>query len=67
MAYAYYERVPRIWGLSPLEDQNVGGALMMVEQSIVLVLVLTVLFVRMLNQSEQDELRQERLEDTARA
>ena len=67
VAYAYYERVPRIWGLSPLEDQNVGGALMMVEQSIVLVLVLTVLFVRMLNQSEQDELRQERLEDTARA
>jgi len=67
VAYSYYERVPRIWGLSPLEDQNVGGALMMVEQSIVLVLVFTALFVRMLNQSEQDELRKERLEDPARA
>ena len=67
VAYFYYERVPRIWGLSPLEDQNVGGALMMVEQSIVLVLVFTVLFVRMLNQSERDERRKERLEDAARA
>ena len=66
VAYPFYERVPRIWGLSAIEDQNVGGALMMVEQSIVLVLVLTVLFVRMLNQSERDELRKERLEDPSR-
>ena len=66
VAYSYYERVPRIWGLSALEDQNVGGALMMVEQSIVLVLVFTVLFVRMLNQSEQEELRNERLEGPAK-
>ena len=67
VAYDFYERVPRVWGLSALEDQNVGGALMMVEQSIVLVLVFTVLFVRMLGQSEQDELRRERLDDPARA
>ena len=66
VAYSFYERVPRIWGLTALEDQNVGGALMMVEQSIVLVLVCTVLFVRMLAQSEKDELRRERLEDSAR-
>ncbi len=65
VAYSYYETVPRIWGLSAIEDQNVGGAIMMVEQSIVLVLVFFALFVRMLRQSEEDELRRERLEDAA--
>ena len=59
--------MPRIWGLSAIEDQNVGGAIMMVEQSIVLVLVFFALFVRMLRQSEEDELRRERLEDAAAA
>src|SRR5258705_465420 len=44
VAYSYYEHVPRIWGLSALTDQNVGGAIMMVEQSILLVTVLAVLF-----------------------
>jgi putative membrane protein len=65
VAFPYYEHVPRIWGLSPLDDQNVGGAIMMVEQSIVLVLAFATLFVRMLLQSEQEELRRERLEDAA--
>jgi hypothetical protein len=40
---------------------------MMVEQSILLVTVLAVLFGRMLVQSEQDELRRERLEDRSPA
>jgi putative membrane protein len=66
VAYSYYEHVPRIWGLSPIEDQNLGGAIMMVEQSIVLVIAFAILFVRMLLQSEQDELRRERFEDAAR-
>jgi cytochrome c oxidase assembly factor CtaG len=65
VAYPYYEEVPRIWGLSAIEDQNAGGAIMMVEQSIVLVLVFVALFARMLRQSEEDELRRERLEDAA--
>jgi putative membrane protein len=65
VAYTYYEHVPRIWGLSAVEDQNVGGAIMMVEQSLVLVTVFTILFVRMLLQSEEDERRRERLEDAA--
>src|SRR3712207_5684195 len=34
LVYTYYASVPRIWGLSPIEDQNVGGAIMMVEQSL---------------------------------
>jgi putative membrane protein len=67
VAYTYYERVPRIWGLSALTDQNVGGAIMMVEQSVLLVTVLAVLFGRMLVQSEEEELRRERLEQRAAA
>jgi len=67
VVYDYYSHVPRIWGLSPVEDQNVGGALMLVEQSLVLVTAMTVLFVRMLGQSEEDERRRERLEDAAAA
>src|SRR3954451_20898841 len=67
VAYTYYEHVPRVWGLSAISDQNVGGAIMMVEQSILLVTVLAVLFGRMLAQSEQDELRRERLEERAAA
>jgi cytochrome c oxidase assembly factor CtaG len=65
VAYDYYEHVPRIWGLSAVQDQNVGGAIMMVEQSLVLVTTFTILFVRMLLQSEEDERRRERLEDAA--
>jgi cytochrome c oxidase assembly factor CtaG len=67
VAYPYYEHVPRIWGLNALSDQNAGGAIMMVEQSVVLVTVLAVLFGRMLAQSEEDERRRERLEERAAA
>jgi putative membrane protein len=63
--YPYYEETPRIWGLSPIEDQNVGGVIMMVEQSFTLVLVMVWVFVRMLVQSEEEERRRERLEDRA--
>jgi len=67
VAYDYYTHVPRIWGLSPIEDQNVGGAIMMLEQSLVLVSAFVLLFVRMLLQSEEEERRRERLEDAASA
>jgi cytochrome c oxidase assembly factor CtaG len=63
--YPYYEQTPRIWGLSPIEDQNVGGVIMMVEQSFTLVLVMVWVFVRMLAQSEEEERRRERLEEQA--
>ena len=67
VAYEYYESVPRIWGLTAVEDQNVGGGIMMVEQSIVFVIAFVTLFVRMLVQSEREDQRQERLEDAATA
>jgi putative membrane protein len=65
VVYGYYEGVPRIWGLSAVEDQNVGGAIMMVEQSLTFVLVLVAVLVRLLARSEDEERRRERLEEAA--
>src|SRR3954451_8936118 len=67
VVYPYYEHVPRIWGLSALEDQNAGGALMMVEQSLTFVVVLVALFVQMLTRSEAEQRKRERLEDAQAA
>jgi cytochrome c oxidase assembly factor CtaG len=33
--YGFYERAPRLWGLSPVRDQNLGGVLMNAEQTAV--------------------------------
>ncbi|MGI8659863.1 MAG: cytochrome c oxidase assembly protein [Thermoleophilaceae bacterium] len=63
--YDHYAQVPRIWSLSAIDDQNAGGAIMMVEQSLTFMIALVVLFGRMLVQSEADELRRERLEERA--
>lgn len=61
--YDYYEHVPRIWGLSAVQDQNVGGAIMTVEQSLTFVSVLVALFVRALARSETEQRRREALEE----
>ena len=65
--YPYYEHTPRIWGLTPVEDQNIGGAIMLAEQSMTLALVMVAVFVRMLIRSEEDERRRERLEEAQAA
>jgi cytochrome c oxidase assembly factor CtaG len=61
--YSYYENVPRIWNLTPVEDQNVGGVIMMIEQSVTFGVVLVAVFVQMLIRSEREQRRRERLED----
>jgi cytochrome c oxidase assembly factor CtaG len=38
--YSFYERAPRMWGLSPIRDQNLGGILMNAEQTIVFLLAI---------------------------
>ena len=58
--YAFYERQPRFWGLSPGDDQAVGGAIMALEQMIVMGAAFAFLFVRMLAESEREEQRSER-------
>ncbi len=60
--YAYYVHHARVWGLSALEDQSLAGIVMAVEQSLVMGTALVVLFVRMLGESEREQLRRERFQ-----
>jgi cytochrome c oxidase assembly factor CtaG len=62
VSYDAYANVPRTWGLSPVEDLNVGGLVMMLEQSLVLVVAFAIFFARMLERSERDQQRRERFE-----
>jgi cytochrome c oxidase assembly factor CtaG len=54
-----YTHRQRLWGMSPLEDQGLAGAVMMIEGSIVTLLALAWLFLRM---AGEGELRQRLLE-----
>lgn len=57
--YGVYARGEELWGISPLQDQGLAGAVMMIEGSIVTVVALAWLFLRM---AREGELRQELLE-----
>jgi cytochrome c oxidase assembly factor CtaG len=58
--YAFYENGPRHWGLSALDDQALAGAIMAIEQSVVMGIALAYLFIRALQESEAAQLREER-------
>ncbi len=60
--YDTYKHVPETWGLSPVTDLNVGGLEMMLEQSLVLVIVFAIAVNQMLERSEREQQRRERLE-----
>jgi len=51
--YSYYEHTPRLWGLSPVRDQNLGGILMNAEQTLVFLLAIGWFVWRLLE--EEDE------------
>jgi putative membrane protein len=65
--YDVYADKPDYWGMTPLTDQNVGGALMAIEQALVMGVALAWLFIRMLGESEEEERRAERYEEGAEA
>jgi cytochrome c oxidase assembly factor CtaG len=65
--YDFYEQRPGIWGLSPTEDQAAAGAVMALEQSIIMGVALAYLFIRALEESEREQQRAEALEDRAAA
>src|ERR1043165_2791777 len=44
--YPFYAGAPRVWGLSPLEDQQIGGLLMWVLGGLMLWIVMTVIWFR---------------------
>jgi len=57
--YSVYEHQSRLWGMSPLSDQGLAGAVMMIEGSIVTLVAIAWLFLRM---AGEGELRQQLLE-----
>jgi putative membrane protein len=57
--YGLYARGQELWGVSPLGDQGLAGAVMMIEGSLVTIGALAWLFLRM---AQEGELRQELLE-----
>ena len=48
--YPYYLTVPRLWGLSPLDDQRLGGLIMWIPGNLILLLVALILLARGLAQ-----------------
>jgi len=48
--YAFYEHAPRLWGLSPAKDQNLGGILMNGEQTAVFLAALAYFLWRLLEE-----------------
>jgi cytochrome c oxidase assembly factor CtaG len=59
--YPHYASGDRL-GLTPAEDQGAAGALMALEQSVIMGIALAAIFIRMLGESERDEQRAERYE-----
>ncbi len=57
--YGVYDRGEEFWGVSPVQDQALAGAVMMIEGSLVTIVALSWLFLRL---AKEGELRQELLE-----
>jgi cytochrome c oxidase assembly factor CtaG len=60
--FPYYAHHAHYWGLSAVEDQNLAGLVMALEQSLVMGTAMVFLFVQMLGESEREAQRQERFE-----
>ena len=49
--YPHYAAAPRLWGISPLQDQKIGGVIMWVPGHSVFLVALTIVFFRWANDS----------------
>jgi cytochrome c oxidase assembly factor CtaG len=50
--YSFYEQAPRLWGLSPVRDQNLGGILMNGEQTLVFLVAIGWYVWRLLDENQ---------------
>jgi putative membrane protein len=64
--YHFYEKVPRLWGLSALEDQRIGGLLMKLAGGLLLWVIIAVLFFKWHAQEEKSETEARRWRDLER-
>jgi cytochrome c oxidase assembly factor CtaG len=53
--YAFSEQAPRLWGLSPIRDQNLGGILMNGEQTLVFLVAIGWYVMRLLDEEHARE------------
>ncbi len=60
--YQWYAHTPRLWNISPLTDQQIGGIIMKVGSSVVFLTLFVIAFFRWFNQEEQKARIQEALE-----
>jgi putative membrane protein len=51
--YPHYEAMPRLWGLTALQDQSAAGLIMMQAEGLIYLLVVLVLVARMLSHDER--------------
>lgn len=52
--YSFYLHTPKLWGLSPLEDEQIGAITMTIEQNIILFAACAAAFVKLLEHEESD-------------
>ena len=64
--YRPYREAPRLWGLSPVADQRIGGGVMLLEMSAVVLAVALVLGLRWLGEGERRQRLLEQGWDPAR-
>lgn len=65
--YAPYLSAPRIWGISAASDQQLGGLIMWVPGNIVYILIMSVLFIRWMQNQEAKQINEERQRDQEEA
>jgi cytochrome c oxidase assembly factor CtaG len=61
--YPPYINAPRVWGLSPATDQQLGGLMMWVPVSLYMIVIMSLLFIRWMQQQERAQYETERNQD----
>ena len=53
--YGFYVHAPRLWGLSPVFDQQIGGVIMLGVGNIIYFVAIVIVFMRLLGNAAEDE------------
>jgi len=61
--YAPYIHAPRVWRLSPATDQQLGGLIMWIPVSLYMIVVMSILFIRWMQQQERKQHEEESMWD----
>jgi putative membrane protein len=57
--YAPYLSAPRVWGISPATDQQLGGLIMWIPGSFIYIGIMSTLFIRWMQQQEAKQIAEE--------